>query len=168
MTTSAPVRNILALAGDGIGPEVMVCARKVMDWLQSKGRARFNITEGLVGGASYEAHGTPLTDETVAKAKAADAVLFGAIGGPKWEKIPYDVRPERGLLRLRKEMALFANLRPAMVFDALANASTLKTELVKGLDIMIVRELIGGVYFNEPRGVETMPNGERRGYNTQS
>ena len=169
MTASnTPVRNILALAGDGIGQEVMAATRKVMEWFQAQGRARFNVTEGLVGGASYDAHGTPLTDDTVKQALAADAVLFGAIGGPKWEQLAYDLRPERGLLRLRKEMGVFANLRPAMVFDALAGASTLKTEVVKGLDIMIVRELLGGVYFNEPRGVETLPNGERRGYNTQT
>ena len=165
---NAPVRNVFLLPGDGIGPEVLTATRKVLDWFQSTGRVKFNLTEGLVGGASYDAHATPLTDDTVSQALAADAVLFGAIGGPKWEQLPYDKRPERGLLRLRKEMGVFANLRPAMVFDALAGASSLKTELVKGLDIMIVRELLGGVYFNEPRGVETLPNGERRGYNTQS
>jgi 3-isopropylmalate dehydrogenase len=122
----------------------------------------------LIGGASYDAHNTPLTDETVARAKAADAVLFACIGGPKWDQLPYDVRPEKGLLRLRKELGLFANLRPAIVMDALAGASSLKLDLVKGLDIMIVRELIGGVYFGEPRGVEKLPDGTRRGYNTQA
>ena len=159
--------NILTLAGDGIGPEVMAGVRQVMDWFQSSGRMRFNITEGLAGGASYEVHKTPLTDATLAAAKAADAVLLACIGGPKWDQLPYDVRPERGLLRLRKDMVLFANLRPAIVFKALADASTLKTELVAGLNIVIVRELTGGIYFGEPRGIETLPDGSRRGINTQ-
>jgi 3-isopropylmalate dehydrogenase len=161
-------RKVLALAGDGIGPEVLAATRRVMDWFQSAGRIAFDVSEGLIGGASYDAHGTPLTDATVAAAKAADAVLFACIGGPKWDALPYDVRPEKGLLRLRKEMGLFANLRPAIVMDALASASSLKVELVRGLDIMIVRELIGGIYFGEPRGVERLPDGTRRGYNTQS
>ena len=161
-------RTILLLPGDGIGPEVTPATRKVIDWFHTAGRASFKIEEGLIGGASYDVHGVPLTDETVAQAKKADAVLLACIGGPKWDKVSYDKRPEAGLLRIRKEMALFANLRPAQVFDALAGASTLKPELVKGLDIMIVRELIGGVYFGEPRGIETLPNGERRGFNTQS
>ena len=163
-----PVRNILALAGDGIGPEVMAATRRVMAWFETAGRARFNVTEGLIGGASYDAHGEPLTNATVAAAKQADAVLLACIGGPHYDRLPYDKRPERGLLRLRKEMALFANLRPAIVLDALANASSLKVELVKGLDIMIVRELIGGVYFGEPRGIEDLPGGGRRGFNTQA
>ena len=162
------VRKVLALAGDGIGPEVLAATRRVMDWFQSVGRAKFEISEGLIGGASYDAHKTPLTDETVARAKAADAVLFACIGGPQWDQLPYDLRPEKGLLRLRKEMGLFANLRPAIVMDALASASSLKLDLVKGLDIMIVRELIGGIYFGEPRGVEQLPDGTRRGYNTQA
>ena len=161
-------KKILILPGDGIGPEVMAATRRVLDWLNASGRANFEFTEGLIGGASYDAHGTPLTDETVARAKAADAVLFACIGGPKWDKLPYDVRPEKGLLRLRKEMQLFANLRPAIVMDALAGASSLKLDLVKGLDIMIVRELIGGVYFGEPRGIEQLKDGTRRGYNTQA
>jgi 3-isopropylmalate dehydrogenase len=168
MTARSSVHNVLCLPGDGIGPEVMNATRKVMAWFEAARGLRFNVTEGLIGGASYDAHGTPLTDATVAQAKAADAVLFACIGGPKWDQLPYDKRPERGLLRLRKEMQLFANLRPAIVFDALAGASTLKPEVVKGLDIMIVRELIGGVYFGEPRGIEQLADGGRRGYNTQS
>jgi len=161
-------RKILLLPGDGIGDEVTAATRLVMDWYQAKGRAKFELSEGLLGGASIDAHGIPVTDETIARAKEADAVLLACIGGPKWDTLPYNVRPERGLLRIRKEMGLFANLRPAIVLDALANASSLKTELVKGLDIMIVRELIGGVYFGEPRGIEQLPTGGRRGYNTQA
>src|SRR5579859_3161632 len=160
-------KSLLLLAGDGIGPEVMEQVKRVIAWFNAKGKVAFKIEEGLVGGCSYDAHGTPLTDETMARAMTADAVLLGAVGGPKWDNLPFASKPERGLLRLRKDMALFANLRPAFVFDALAEASTLKTELVRGLDIMIVRELTGGVYFGEPRGIETLPNGERRGINTQ-
>jgi 3-isopropylmalate dehydrogenase len=160
-------RTIFLLPGDGIGPEVTAAARKVIDWFQKTGRASFKITEGLIGGASYDAHGAPLTAETIAQAKKADAVLLACIGGPKWDQLPFDKRPERGILGIRKEMGLFANLCPALVFDALASASTLKPEVVKGLDIMIVRELLGGVYYGAPRGIETLPNGERRGINTQ-
>jgi 3-isopropylmalate dehydrogenase len=127
----------------------------------------FDVTSGLVGGAAIDAHGVPLTDETLADAMGVDAVLFGAVGGPKWESIPFEKQPERGLLRLRTELGLFANLRPAKVFDALVSSSSLKPELVQGLDIMILRELTGGVYFGEPRGIETLANGERRGVNTQ-
>jgi 3-isopropylmalate dehydrogenase len=155
-------RNVLILPGDGIGPEVMAQVRRLLDRIGG-----FSLSEGLVGGASYDAHGTPLTDDTMAEALKADAVLLGAVGGPKWDSLPFADKPERGLLRLRKDMELFANLRPALVFDALAQASTLKTDLVRGLDLMIVRELTGGVYFGEPRGIETLPNGERRGVNTQ-
>jgi len=155
-------RNVLILPGDGIGPEVMAQVRRLLDRIGG-----FSISEGLVGGSSYDAHGTPLTDDTMAEALKADAVLLGAVGGPKWDSLPFADKPERGLLRLRKDMELFANLRPALVFDALAGASTLKTELVQGLDLMIVRELTGGVYFGEPRGIEDLPNGERRGINTQ-
>ncbi|HMA52034.1 MAG TPA: 3-isopropylmalate dehydrogenase [Magnetospirillaceae bacterium] len=160
-------KSLLLLAGDGIGPEVMEQVKRVIAWFNAKGKVAFKIEEGLVGGSAYDASGTPLTDETMARAMNADAVLLGAVGGPKWDNLPFASKPERGLLRLRKDMALFANLRPAFVFDALAEASTLKTELVRGLDIMIVRELTGGVYFGEPRGIETLPNGERRGINTQ-
>ena len=163
-----PVRKILSLAGDGIGPEVMAATRKVMDWFQSTGRVVFDVTDGLIGGASYDVHKVPLTDETIAQAKASDAVLLACIGGPQYDILPYDVRPERGLLRLRKEMGLFANLRPAIVMDALASASSLKADLVRNLDIMIVRELIGGMYFGEPRGIDDLPGGGRRGYNTMS
>lgn len=161
-------KKVLVLAGDCIGPEVMIQARRVLEWFNHAGIASFEIEEGLVGGASYDVHGTPLTDDTVDLAMASDAVLFGSIGGPQWDGVDYDLRPESGLLRLRKAMGLFANLRPAIVFDALAQASSLKSELVSGLDIMIVRELIGGIYFGEPRGIEDLPDGGRRGYNTQA
>jgi len=160
-------KKLLLLPGDGIGPEVMVEVKRVIDWLDRNRGIIFDVSEGLVGGASIDAHGTPLTDETMAKALAVDAVLLGAVGGPKWDDLPFEQKPERGLLRLRKDMELFANLRPAVVFDALAEASTLKLDVVKGLDIMIVRELTGGVYFGEPRGIETLPDGSRRGVNTQ-
>jgi 3-isopropylmalate dehydrogenase len=160
-------KSLLILAGDGIGPEVMAQVRRVIDWFNSHRKTEFTVEEGLVGGCSFDAHGTPLTDATMAKAMEVDAVLLGAVGGPKWDNLPFAQKPERGLLRLRKDMQLFANLRPATVFPALAEASSLKTELVSGLDIMIVRELTGGVYFGEPRGIETLPNGERRGVNTQ-
>jgi 3-isopropylmalate dehydrogenase len=160
-------KSLLILAGDGIGPEVMAEVKRVIEWFNAKGKVAFKVDEGLVGGCAYDAHGTPLTDETMDRAMKADAVLLGAVGGPKWDNLPFGDKPERGLLRLRKDMQLFANLRPAFVFDALAEASSLKTELVRGLDIMIVRELTGGVYFGEPRGIETLPNGERRGINTQ-
>ncbi|MGB0697720.1 MAG: 3-isopropylmalate dehydrogenase [Rhodospirillaceae bacterium] len=160
-------KKILFLPGDGIGPEVMGQVRRIIDRLNASGRTAFEVEEDLVGGAAYDAHGVPLTDATMDLAQQADAVLLGAVGGPKWDDLPFAVKPERGLLRLRKEMALFANLRPALVFDALAEASSLKTDLVAGLDIMIVRELTGGVYFGEPRGITDLGNGERRGVNTQ-
>lgn len=160
-------RKILVLPGDGIGPEIMHEVRRVIDWLAKHRSLGFDVEEDLVGGAAYDAHGTSLTDETLADAMAADAVLFGSVGGPKWDDVPREHRPEAGLLRLRKEMDLYANLRPALVFDALADASTLKPEIVKGLDMMIVRELTAGVYFGEPRGVDTLPDGTRRGYDTE-
>ncbi len=160
-------KKAYVLAGDGIGPEVVGQVRRIIDWMDKRRHVSFDLSEGLVGGAAIDAHGTPLKDETLADAMAADAVLFGSIGGPKWETLPFEVQPERGLLRLRKEMALFANLRPAIVFDALADASSLKRELVAGLDILILRELTGGVYFGEPRGIEELPDGRRRGINTQ-
>ncbi len=160
-------RKLLILPGDGIGPEVMGEVRRVVNWMDGHRAVSFDVDEDLVGGCAYDAHGSPLSDATMRKALDADAVLLGAVGGPKWEKLPFASQPERGLLRLRKDMELFANLRPAIVFDALAEASTLKTELVAGLDILIIRELTGGVYFGEPRGIETLPNGERKGVNTQ-
>src|SRR5271163_2836986 len=160
-------RKILVLPGDGIGPEIMRQVLRVVDFFDRRQIASFEIAEGLVGGAAYDADGAPLTDATLAQALASDAVLFGSVGGPKWESLPFELRPERGLLRLRKEMDLFANLRPAVVFDALADASALKRDLVAGLDLMIVRELTGGIYFGEPRGVDTLPDGSRRGINTE-
>ncbi|TVR83401.1 MAG: 3-isopropylmalate dehydrogenase [Rhodospirillales bacterium] len=160
-------RTLLLLPGDGIGPEVMAEVRRVIDWLARRRNLEFDLSEGLVGGAAIDAHGTPLADATMVEALAADAVLLGAVGGPKWDDLPFAIKPERGLLRLRKEMALFANLRPAMVFPALIGASTLRPEVVSGLDILIVRELTGGVYFGEPKGIETLPDGSRRGVNTQ-
>src|ERR1700680_4279906 len=160
-------RKVLVLPGDGIGPEIMREVTRVMEFFDRRRIASFEVSEGLVGGSAYDADGVPLTDATLARAQAADAVLFGSVGGPKWEKLPFELQPERGLLRLRKEMDLFANLRPALVFEALADASTLKRDLVAGLDLLIVRELTGGIYFGEPRGIETLPDGSRRGINTE-
>ena len=165
--TRASNRKVLVLAGDGIGPEIMRQTLRVIEFFDRRHIASFEVTEGLVGGAAYDATGVPLSDETLAQAFASDAVLFGAVGGEKWDALPFELRPERGILRLRKEMDLFANLRPAVVFDALADASSLKPELVAGLDLMIVRELTGGIYFGMPRGVETLPDGSRRGVNTE-
>ena len=158
--------SLLILAGDGIGPEVMAEVKKIIAWYGDKRALRFEISDDLVGGCAYDAHGTPLTDETMAKAQAADAVLLGAVGGPKYDNLDFSVKPERGLLRLRKDMDLYANLRPAQCFDALADFSSLKKDVVAGLDIMIVRELTSGVYFGEPRGIFTEGN-ERVGINTQ-
>jgi 3-isopropylmalate dehydrogenase len=160
-------KTLLLLPGDGIGPEVMAQAKRVLNWLQKTNRASFEISEDLVGGAAIDAHGVPITEATMVRALAADAVLFGSVGGPKWDSVPFDIRPEAALLRLRKDLGVFANLRPAKVFDALADASSLKPELVRGLDILIVRELIGGIYFGEPRGIETLPDGSKRGVNTE-
>ncbi|MGO8920318.1 MAG: 3-isopropylmalate dehydrogenase [Stellaceae bacterium] len=160
-------RKLLMLPGDGIGPEVMRQVYRVVDWFDRKRIASFELSEDLVGGAAYDAHGTPLAESTMQAAMAADAVLFGAVGGPKWDALPFALKPERGLLRLRKEMELFANLRPALVFEPLIGASTLRPEVIRDLDLMIVRELTGGVYFGEPRGIETLPDGTRRGVNTQ-
>ena len=160
-------KSLLLLAGDGIGPEVMDQAKRVLNWLQKTNRASFEISEDLVGGAAVDAHGVPITEATMVRALAADAVLFGAVGGPQYDKLPFEIRPEAALLRLRKDLGVFANLRPAKVFDALVESSSLKPELVRGLDIMIVRECIGGIYFGEPRGIETLPDGTRRGVNTE-
>jgi 3-isopropylmalate dehydrogenase len=166
-TSSRSNRKVLVLPGDGIGPEIMREVMRVIEFFDRRHIATFDVSEGLVGGSAYDASGTPLTDDTLAEAQASDAVLFGSVGGPKWETLPFELQPERGLLKLRKEMDLFANLRPAMVFEALADASSLKRELVAGLDLMIVRELTGGIYFGEPRGIETLPDGSRRGINTE-
>jgi len=161
-----PTPSLLILPGDGIGPEVMTEVRRIIDWFGEKRGIVFEVSEDLVGGAAYDAHGTPLTDATMARAQAADAVLLGAVGGPAYDELDFSVKPERGLLRLRKEMDLFANLRPAQCFDALADFSSLKHEVVAGLDIMIVRELTSGVYFGTPRGIHE-EGGERVGINTQ-
>src|SRR5260370_39580794 len=153
--------KLLLLAGDGIGPEVMAEVKKLIGWMNAHGMGTFETEEGLVGGCCYDAHGVAITDATMEKAHAADAVIFGAVGGPKWDAVPYDARPEAGLLRLRKDLALFANLRPAVCYPALADSSSLKREVVEGLDIMIVRELTGGVYFGEPKTtthLRTPPN----------
>ncbi len=158
--------SLLILAGDGIGPEVMGQVQRIIGWYGDKRGLNFDVSEDLVGGAAYDKHGTPLHDDTMAKAQEVDAVLLGAVGGPAYDDLDFSVKPERGLLRLRKEMDLFANLRPAQCFDALSEFSSLKTELVSGLDIMIVRELTSGVYFGEPRGIFEEGN-QRVGINTQ-
>src|SRR3954471_19910730 len=162
-----PTMNLLLLSGDGIGPEVMAEVKKLIAWMNSHGMGTFATEEGLCGGCAYDAHGVAVTDEVVAKAKAADAVIFGSVGGAKWDKVPYEHRPEAGLLRLRKDLALFANLRPAICYPALADASSLKRELIEGLDILIVRELTGGVYFGEPKTITDLGNGQKRAIDTQ-
>lgn len=159
--------KLLLLPGDGIGPEVMAEVEKVAAFIQTAGIAAFEMERGLVGGAAYDAHGQSISEEHMRLAHAADAVLFGAVGGPKWDAVPYEVRPEAGLLRLRKDLGLFANLRPAICYPALADASSLKREIVDGLDIMIVRELTGGVYFGEPKQIIDLGNGQKRGIDTQ-
>jgi 3-isopropylmalate dehydrogenase len=161
-------KKLLILPGDGIGPEVMREVRRVIDWMDRRRIVSFDLSEDLVGGASIDARGTPIADETMQKARDADAILFGSVGGPKWDKLGFQLRPELAILRLRKELDLFANLRPATVLDPLVEASTLKPEVVRGLDLMIVRESTGGIYFGEPRGVETLPSGEKRGFDTES
>ena len=158
--------NITVLPGDGIGPEVIREAIKILKIIESKKNLKLNLTEAPVGGAGYEATGHPLPEETLKAASSADAVLLGAVGGPKWETIDFSLRPERALLGLRSNLGLFANLRPAKIFAPLSEASTLKPEVVEGLDIMVVRELTGGIYFGEPRGIETLPDGTRKGVNT--
>jgi 3-isopropylmalate dehydrogenase len=159
--------KLFLLPGDGIGPEVMTEAKKIITYLRSDGVAKFEIEEGLVGGCAYDAHGRPISDADVAKAAAADAVLLAAVGGPKWDGLAYDVRPEAGLLRLRKDLGLYANLRPAVCYPALASASSLKRDVIEGLDIMIVRELTGGVYFGEPKQIIDLGKGQKRGIDTQ-
>ena len=159
--------KVLLLPGDGIGPEVAAEAEAILRFLDKQGVASFALERDLVGGSAYDAHGVAITDAAMKLADEADAVLFGAVGGPKWDKVPYQHRPEAGLLRLRKDLGLFANLRPAICYPALADASSLKKELVEGLDIMIVRELTGGVYFGEPKEIVTLENGEKRAVDTQ-
>src|SRR6476620_2534395 len=159
--------QLLLLPGDGIGVEVMAEVKRLIAWLNAEGGDRFEFEEDLVGGSAYDAHGKAVSEATMRKALAADAVIFGAVGGPKWDGVPYDVRPEAGLLRLRKDLELFANLRPAIVYPALAGASSLKRELVDGLDIMIVRELTGGVYFGEPKTITDLGGGQKRAIDDQ-
>ena len=159
--------KLLLLPGDGIGPEVIGEVQKLIGWFRKSGIASFETETDLVGGAAYDAHGVAITDAAMQRAQAADAVLFGAVGGPKWDAVPYDKRPEAGLLRLRKDLGLFANLRPAICYPALADASSLKREVVEGLDIVIVRELTGGVYFGEPKEIVTLESGEKRAVDTQ-
>lgn len=161
-------QTLMILPGDGIGPEIVAEAERVLDWLCDNSDLSVEKKHGLIGGQAYDAHGVPLSDADLEQCRNADAILMGSVGGPKWDDVNYNVRPEAGLLKLRKELDLFANLRPALVFDALVDASTLKPEIVKGLDILIVRELTSGVYFGEPRGIEDLGNGERRGFNTQT
>jgi len=157
--------RILVLPGDGIGPEIMNEAVKVLEFLRAAGLG-IEIEHGLVGGAAYDAAGTPLPEATLRLARAADAILLGAVGGPKWESLSMSLRPEKGLLGLRSELGLFANLRPAVLYSQLAAASTLKAEVVAGLDLMIVRELTGGIYFGKPRGIRVRTDGQREGFNT--
>jgi 3-isopropylmalate dehydrogenase len=159
--------KLLLFPGDGIGPEVMAEVEKIIDCFNKEGVAKFEIEKGLVGGGAYDAHGKAISESDMALAEAADAVFLAAVGGPKWDGVPYDVRPEAGLLRLRKELGLYANLRPAICYPALASASSLKPEVVEGLDIMIVRELTGGVYFGEPKQIMDLGNGQRRAIDTQ-
>ena len=159
--------KLLLFPGDGIGPEVMAELEKIIDHFNSEGVAKFEIEKGLVGGGAYDKHGKAISDSDMDLAQAADAIFLAAVGGPKWDGVPYDVRPEAGLLRLRKELGLYANLRPAICYPALASASSLKPEIVEGLDIMIVRELTGGVYFGEPKEIKDLGNGQKRAIDTQ-
>src|SRR6202140_2605636 len=162
-----PAHKLLLLPGDGIGPEVMAEVEKLIAWMNKRGLGQFETEKGLVGGACYDAHGVAVTDAAMALAQAANAVIFGAVGGPRWDTVPYEARPEAGLLRLRKDLGLFANLRPAICYPALADSSSLKREVVDGLDLVIVRELTGGVYFGEPKTITDLGNGQKRAVDTQ-
>ena len=159
--------DILLLPGDGIGPEISAALPRLFEALNKYSDITFRLIEDYVGGAAYDAYGSPCPDSVMEKAQKADAILLGCVGGPKWENLPFDKRPERGLLRLRKDLDLFGNLRPALCFSVLAEDSTLKRDIIAGLDILIVRELTGGVYFGEPRGVFDNPDGSRTGLDTQ-
>jgi 3-isopropylmalate dehydrogenase len=159
--------KLFLLPGDGIGTEIMAEVEKLVAWTNKEQLTDFSTDRGLVGGCAYDAHGKAISEDDMQKALGADAVIFGAVGGPKWDKVPYDVRPEAGLLRLRKDLQLFANLRPAICYPALADASALKREIVEGLDILIVRELTGGVYFGEPKEITDLGNGQKRAVDTQ-
>ncbi|UTF60990.1 3-isopropylmalate dehydrogenase [Gilvimarinus sp. DA14] len=159
-------KKIMILPGDGIGPEIVTEAQRVLDAVNEKFSLNLSFVEELIGGASIDKHGEPLTDAAVENARSCDAILLGAVGGPKWDTIDRAIRPERGLLKIRSQLGLYANLRPALLYPQLVEASSLKPEVVSGLDILIVRELTGGIYFGEPRGIRTLENGEREGYNT--
>ena len=159
-------KHILILEGDGIGPEIVAEARKVMDCVNDKYNLGLTFENELMGGCAIDVHGVPLADSTLERARQADAILLGAVGGPKWDKLDRAIRPEKGLLKIRSQLGLYANLRPALLYPQLVEASSLKPEVVSGLDILIVRELAGGIYFGEPRGIRTLENGEREGYNT--
>jgi len=158
--------KILILPGDGIGPEVVAEGLKILRVADQRFALGLEVEQALLGGAAIDACGKPLPDETLAKARAADAILLGAVGGPRWDAIERSLRPEKGLLEIRSKLGLFGNLRPAILYPQLAGASALKPEVVSGLDILIVRELTGGIYFGEPRGIRVLDNGERQGFNT--
>ena len=158
--------RILVLPGDGIGVEIVREAARVMDWLEARRGVRFERETALIGGIAIDAEGAPISEATMHAAHAADAILFGAVGGPKWEPLPFDQRPERGILRIRKELGLFGNIRVAKTYDALVHASTLKPDLVRGLDLIVLRENVGGMYFGEPRGIRTLPDGSCVAVNT--
>src|SRR6266513_2674429 len=164
---SSMAQKLLLLAGDGIGPEVMAEVERLIAFMNENGLGRFETEAALVGGGCYDMYGVAITEDTMAKARAADAIIFGAVGGPNWDGVPYDVRPEAGLLRLRKELSLFANIRPAICYPALAESSSLKREVVDGLDIVILRELTGGVYIGEPKTITDLGNGQKRAIDTQ-
>lgn len=159
-------KHILILEGDGIGPEIVKEARKVLDVVNAKFDLGLTFENELMGGCAIDVHGVPLADSTLERARQADAILLGAVGGPKWDKLDRSIRPEKGLLKIRSQLGLYANLRPALLYPQLVDASSLKPEVVSGLDILIVRELAGGIYFGEPRGIRVLENGEREGYNT--